>query len=648
MQKSDVAKEYRKKFPDFPTLKLARIMYKENNLMFKDVEDARARLRYIEGKMGSNKKYKTVKESEFFKEEPRPKNPYNLPESHKEDRTPFRLPLGCNNILLISDLHIPYHDIEAITIALDYGKEHNVNTIFINGDLIDNAQVSKFEKDLKKRSVKEEFDATKQFLVELRKAFPNAEIYWLKGNHCFIEGTEVLTDKGFIDFRDLKETDLVAQFDNNSNITFSHPESIIKKEYDGQVYDIQSGFSRQVVTELHDVIVGDKKIKAKDLSISNLKDIPCTGNINNMDYDINDDMLKLLVNVVCDGCIVLDKKYLDNKMRIQFKLSKERKINNLINVLNNLGIKHSFKLCKKSGVNVLQPYYIRIYGEQAKNIYNLLASKKEFPDFFKKLSSRQAKIVYNELAITDGFLKDNGIFWTTTNKNDVNAIQEMCILNNMYFQYSEKINASGFANSKLQYHIKLREVRSTNTSKSISVKNYSGFVYCVEMPLGSVITRYEGTSGFSGNCIRWEKFLAQKVSEIWDDPYFHLEERLRLNEERIKILDDSILVKAGKLSITHGHHIFKGIFSPVSPARGAYMKAKQSVIVGHLHRTSQNSEIDLDGNVVSCWSQGCLCELRTNYSPLASNAQHGFAHILIQPNGDYNVHNYQIIKGKIH
>ena len=331
MTKSDIARNYRKEYGiEMPTLKLARIMYSKEKLAFKDVEDARKFLRRIENKSGGKKK--DLLKNNFIDIPHRPRNPYNLPQSYKQDREPFKLPLACNNILLISDLHIPYHDIEAITVAMEYGQQKKINTIFINGDLIDNAQVSKFERDMKKRSVKEEFDLTKEFLRSLRAAFPDAAIYWLKGNHC----------------------------------------------------------------------------------------------------------------------------------------------------------------------------------------------------------------------------------------------------------------------------------------------------------------------------IRWEKFLMQKVSEIWDDPYFHLEERLRLNEENIILLDDNVLVKAGKLSITHGHHIFKGIFSPVSPARGAYMKAKQSVIVGHLHRSSQNSEMDLDGNVISCWSTACLCELRPNYSPLVSNSQHGFAHILVEPDGNYTVHNYQIIKGKIH
>lgn len=327
MTKADIARKYRNEYGmEMPTLKLARIMYKKENLAFKDVEDARDALRGIEGK----KKQRGYNETHKFPE--RPKNPYNLPESYQEKREPLRLPTTCNNILLISDLHIPYHDIDAVTIALEYGVKHEINTIVINGDMLDFARISKFETDFSKRSVKQEFDAAKQFLRVLRQLFPTQSIYWIKGNHD----------------------------------------------------------------------------------------------------------------------------------------------------------------------------------------------------------------------------------------------------------------------------------------------------------------------------LRYEKYLFQKASEIWDDPYFKLEERLRLNEERVHLIDDRILVKAGKLSITHGHHIFKGIFTPVSPARGAYMKAKQNIIVGHLHRASFHPEVNLDGEVIGSWSTACLCELRPNYSPLVSNSQHGFAHILVEPNGDFTVKNYSIINGKLH
>ena len=62
--KAATAREYRRKYPDKPTHSLARIMYKGNKELFKDVEDARSSIRYIEGKSGSTLK-KTVGQKEF-------------------------------------------------------------------------------------------------------------------------------------------------------------------------------------------------------------------------------------------------------------------------------------------------------------------------------------------------------------------------------------------------------------------------------------------------------------------------------------------------------------------------------------------------------------------------------------------------------
>jgi predicted phosphodiesterase len=326
--KADIAREYRDRHGwDMPSLKLARIMRKELPIVFDSVEHARKILRYIEGKQGKAKHHKNI---EVRKE--RPRNPYKLPESSKAERLPFTLATANNNILLISDLHIPYHDNQAIELAFDYGVKHGVNTVFINGDLLDFHHLSKFIKDPRKRSVKHEFDTAKAFLVSLRATFPDAHIYWLKGNHC----------------------------------------------------------------------------------------------------------------------------------------------------------------------------------------------------------------------------------------------------------------------------------------------------------------------------MRYEHWLMTKAHEIFDDEYYHLENRLRLNEERIHIIDDKALVKAGKLAITHGHHIMRGFFSPVNSARGAWMKSKQSVIISHVHKVSSHMENNLDGQTFGTWSTGCLCELRPDYSPLVANYQSGFAHITTDASGDFSVRNWHIIDGKLH
>lgn len=326
MKKLDVIRSYRDKYGmDMPTLKLARIIFKENAILFKDVEQVRTYLRGIENKTGTNIKV-------THPHPVRPKNPYNLPDSYSKEPAVLKLPTGCDSILCISDLHIPYHDIDALSLAIEYGINNDVNTIFINGDLIDFHGLSRFEKDPRKRSVKQEFEAAKSFLIALREAFPTQEIYWLLGNH---------------------------------------------------------------------------------------------------------DM-------------------------------------------------------------------------------------------------------------------------------------------------------------------------------------------------------------------RYQKWLMTKVYEVFDDEYYHLEQRLQVNEQRVKVIEDNVLVKAGKLAITHGHHVMRGFFAPVNSARGAWMKAKQSILISHVHKVSNHVEVNLDGDSFGTWSTGSLCELRPDYSPLVSNYQHGFAHILVDGSGDFQVKNYQIINGKIH
>lgn len=205
MTNVDIAREYRDKYgANMPTRRLAQIMYQQCPLVFNNLESARSTLRYIEGKTGKRDR-KIVTNTPYYMEKPRAINPYGLPTSYASVRKPYILPKNITNILVLSDIHIPYHDIKALTAALDYGKENNVDCVFINGDLIDFHRISRHETDLRKRSTKEEFEATDVFLQKLRDEFPKVEIFWLKGNHCIRwekylqhKATEIWDDSYFL------------------------------------------------------------------------------------------------------------------------------------------------------------------------------------------------------------------------------------------------------------------------------------------------------------------------------------------------------------------------------------------------------------------------------------------------------------------
>jgi len=181
MNKLEVAKKYRSQYgKDMPNLKLARIMYNENKLLFKDVEDARSKLRYIEGKDG-DKRRKQVAGSEFLLDTPRPYNPYKLPPSEETEYTPFIIK-GYKKVGIMTDVHLPYHNLIALTEAIRYLKAEKVDAVLLNGDIIDCFQLSRFMKDPKKRDFKYELDSLKLFFDILNKEL-NCKIFFKIGNH---------------------------------------------------------------------------------------------------------------------------------------------------------------------------------------------------------------------------------------------------------------------------------------------------------------------------------------------------------------------------------------------------------------------------------------------------------------------------------
>lgn len=183
MNKADMCRMAREKYGwEMPTLKLARIVFWENKLYFKDVQDARMVLRSIERKNGSKTNGIKVTAPIEYQEKHRPRNPYKLPESSETSYEPFIVP--GKRVLVLSDIHIPYHSIEALTAAFDFAKKEPIDTIVLNGDTLDFHILSRFVKDPKARSVPHELAAFKEFMAALRVLFPKAFIIYKMGNHC--------------------------------------------------------------------------------------------------------------------------------------------------------------------------------------------------------------------------------------------------------------------------------------------------------------------------------------------------------------------------------------------------------------------------------------------------------------------------------
>jgi predicted phosphodiesterase len=171
--------------PHFSNRTLAKKIIQENPGLFeltdRDIDNVRRMIRTRRGASGTKGNNlirpelirPEMKPSEYMKQylgkavEPKERN-WKLPKEHKK-------------VLVIGDLHIPYHNVDAIYTALDYGVSEDVDAIYLNGDIIDFAKISRWMKDPSVPSPQVEIEMVQEFLYGLKGL--GLPIYYKMGNH---------------------------------------------------------------------------------------------------------------------------------------------------------------------------------------------------------------------------------------------------------------------------------------------------------------------------------------------------------------------------------------------------------------------------------------------------------------------------------
>ena len=176
-------KELMDQFPDHGDKTLAKAAYKKNPKMFTSVDQAYSLVRYIRGHSGSK-----LRELMGDKSRVKPINKptvhrWDLPESQSEKRQTWTLPTSINKVAVLSDIHFPYQDNEALIAVLDDCLKEDVDAFFINGDMLDFYSLSFHEKDPTKMDVPLALEMGQNFFKMLKDRFPRAQVYFIPGNH---------------------------------------------------------------------------------------------------------------------------------------------------------------------------------------------------------------------------------------------------------------------------------------------------------------------------------------------------------------------------------------------------------------------------------------------------------------------------------
>lgn len=173
------AKQAVEQYPDLPTRTLARKLHQENPRLFPSINTARLKIAWMRGLRGEESRKDTSPTKHLHKEPSWQLN--DMPLSISQPSKPL-LVSGDNRVLIMSDVHIPYHDKTAVEAAVQFGRAFKPNVVLLNGDIADFYGISRHDKD-PRREMKQEFDSVRQFLYWLRKCFPKARIIYKIGNH---------------------------------------------------------------------------------------------------------------------------------------------------------------------------------------------------------------------------------------------------------------------------------------------------------------------------------------------------------------------------------------------------------------------------------------------------------------------------------
>jgi predicted phosphodiesterase len=185
--KGKLVEDFCKKYEGMPSLTLAKLIYDKHKLEFKSVEATRQLIRSYRGNSGEQNRVNRVDKSLFRQNGKAGQiNTAHFPADYTTDFKHFTLSKAENNILVIGDLHIPNHRSAAFNAAFEYGLKNKVNTIILNGDVLDNTPFTRHGgKRPTSAQVRDWFDLTELFFEHLQITFPKAKIYWLEGNHDF-------------------------------------------------------------------------------------------------------------------------------------------------------------------------------------------------------------------------------------------------------------------------------------------------------------------------------------------------------------------------------------------------------------------------------------------------------------------------------
>lgn len=319
-------------------------------------------------------------------------------------------------------------------------------------------------------------------------------IWGIRGNsggalgHCLpYDNTELLTPTGWKPLSDFKVGDAIVQFNDKTKTLEPTTVQAVTEPMQDDVY--RRGNIE--VTDGHRMLVkaqGAKEFAVKqwgEIKNKNSYILPIANNDSEIVGDIRslkDNELKLLLAIQADGSL--------EGVRVRFHLKKQRKVDELKGILDSLGVEYTVGTVEKSGA-----IRINVHLDNIKSLVEKYLTDKKFNNEWLGVSRHQAGIIYDNIVLWDGSIKESSRCYSSSIESNVDIIQQALFLNgyrahkykdgNMFvlgLQQHENAIHSG------KYHLETKGEQSRKTT-----------VGCVTVQSGFIVSRQFGVPTIVGN-----------------------------------------------------------------------------------------------------------------------------------------------------
>lgn len=310
--------------------------------------------------------------------------------------------------------------------------------------------------------------------------------------NCFSDDTEVLTEWGWIRFDSLPKDIKVAQYDIGlGRITFEYPTQHIENEYDGYLIHLHTkkGFDL-LVTPDHRCLVQNRKSlewkKYQARAFPEDRKQASAGKYLGGTLQYSEAQIVLICAFQADG-------HITKQRGIDWGFTKERKFKRLLWALHECDVSYHLINDKRR---------LRLVVEY-EDIPRWLQEKKVFGGWVMNLTYESRKLFCEESYFWDGCWTRKTMY-SSNEKSNVDWLQIAHLLT------GKRSRLRLYKEKNWQLDVAGRDYCLTTNTKREQVP-YSGKVYCVTMPKGTVIVRRNGKACITGNC---PAFLAKEFGHL--------------------------------------------------------------------------------------------------------------------------------------